>query len=139
MTKNVSFVGLVSQQDIVQRYLTADILVNPSLSEAFGMSLVEGMAAGKPVIGTRVGGMIEVIGDESVGFLVEPGAPEALAKAIIHLLSDARLRETMGMAGRKRATELFSWREVSKAFYERCNALISSRSDRDETRVTEIV
>ena len=69
------------------------------------------MAAGLPVIATRVGGVPEVVLDGETGLLVEPGDPKRLASAIEMLASDASARRNMGKQGRARA-QLFSWEDV---------------------------
>ena len=80
----VQFVGNVPHKDLVATYHEADIVVNPSLSESFGISVVEGMACGIPVVGTRVGGMCESIVAGSTGMLVEVDAPGELRPGIDH-------------------------------------------------------
>jgi len=79
----------------------------PSRSEGFGRANLEAMAAGKPVVSTRVGGIPEVVSDGETGLLVPPGDRAALAGAIIRLGEDQDLRRQMGAAGRRRA-KLFS-------------------------------
>jgi glycosyltransferase involved in cell wall biosynthesis len=112
ITNNVAFTGFVLYEQIVNHYRDAGILVNPSFSEAFGRSLIEAMACQVPVVATRVGGMKEIVADGETGILVNPGDSTALAKAILHLLSDEDLRSSMGKVARKRAVELFSWEQI---------------------------
>jgi glycosyltransferase involved in cell wall biosynthesis len=105
----VRFIGNVSHKELVAAYQDADIVVNPSLSESFGISVVEAMACGVPVVGTSVGGMCESVLNGTTGVLVEPDAPGELARAILSVLENpARMRE-MGLEGRKRAVALYSW------------------------------
>ncbi len=110
----VSFVGEVPHEELSRYYQSADLLVNPSLVESFGMSLVEAMASGVPVVATRVGGMKEIVDPEETGLLVGPGDPEELAKALIRLLDDAPLRMEMGRTGRERVAR-FSWANIADA------------------------
>jgi len=112
IANNVTFTGFVPNLQVINNYQNADILVNPSFSEAFGMSLIEAMACQVPVVATRVGGMTEIVEDGKTGILVEPGDAPALAKAILHFLSDEDLRSSMGRTARKRAVELFSWEKI---------------------------
>jgi glycosyltransferase involved in cell wall biosynthesis len=105
----VRFVGSVSHKDLVTTYQEADILVNPSLSESFGISVVEAMACGIPVVGTRVGGMCESVLSGTTGMLVEADAPGELAQALIAVLDDPVRACSMGIEGRKRAVTLYSW------------------------------
>jgi glycosyltransferase involved in cell wall biosynthesis len=81
-----------------------DVLVLPSHQEPFGTVLAEAMAAGTPVVATRVGGLKEVVQDGSCGRLVAPGEPSQLAAAVLEVLS--RRRE-MGAAARRRARMFF--------------------------------
>jgi spore coat protein SA len=121
VTSQVSFPGFVPHSRLVEHYRKADVLINPSLSEAFGMSLIEAMAVEVPVIGARVGGMVDIVKDGETGLLVEPGDADALSEAILYLLSDNELRRRMGKAGRKQATARYSWDQVTKNllhFYE---------------------
>jgi glycosyltransferase involved in cell wall biosynthesis len=108
----VKFIGNIRNDDLAQRYHAADILINPSLSESFGMTVVEAMACGKPVIVTRVGGMQETVQHGKNGLLVRPGDAMDLAEAILYLLHNDELRAAMGREGRKRAAELYSWETV---------------------------
>jgi len=110
----VNFKGAVPYQQVVDYYKSADILINPSFSESFGMSLAEAMSAEKPVVATRVGGMVNVVENKITGLLVEPGDENALADAIALLIENPALRIKMGRAGRKRILRLFSWKQVAK-------------------------
>ncbi|MCF6157341.1 MAG: glycosyltransferase family 1 protein [wastewater metagenome] len=114
LTDHVTFSGHIQQEYLQSKYSSASILVNPSLSESFGMSLIEAMATKIPVVATRVGGMTEVVEEDKTGILVEPGNVSALAEAILRLLSDEDERRSMGDAGRKRAVDMFSWDRISE-------------------------
>jgi glycosyltransferase involved in cell wall biosynthesis len=85
----------------------ATILVHTSWRESFGMALVEGMAAGLPVVAHDLGGMREVVADGENGFLVPAGDISALAERLDRLLADPSLRAMMGDAGRQRVAERF--------------------------------
>jgi glycosyltransferase involved in cell wall biosynthesis len=89
------------------------VLINPSFSESFGMSLVEAMASGKPVVATRVGGMTEIVDDGQCGVLVPRGDPHALADAILRVVSSDETRRQMGRSGRERAVSLYSWSQIA--------------------------
>jgi glycosyltransferase involved in cell wall biosynthesis len=108
----VTFTGHVAYEHVIDYYRRADLVVNPSLSEAFGMSLVEAMVAEIPVVATKVGGMVEIVEEGATGLLVEPGEPARLAEAMRHLLERADVRRQMGTAGRRRALTHFSWERV---------------------------
>ena len=105
----VRFIGAIPHKELIGAYHSADVIVNPSLSESFGISVVEGMACGIPVVGTRIGGMCESILSGTTGMLVETDAPSELAKALIAILEDPARGAAMGLEGRERAVKLFSW------------------------------
>lgn len=109
----IIFHDAVSREKIIDYYLEADVLINPSYYETFGMSLVEAMSLQVPVIASKVGGMTEVVGDSESGFLVESGNVDELAQAMTTLLKDKELNIRMGLNGRKRAEELFSWDKIA--------------------------
>jgi glycogen(starch) synthase len=80
----------------------ADVVVLPSRYEELGTALVEAMAAGRPVVATRVGGIPELVRDGVDGLLVPPDDPEALAKAVIRVLANPVLAAELGASGRAR-------------------------------------
>ncbi len=85
----------------------ADVLVLASRSEGAPLSILEGMAAGLPVVASDVGGVAELVADGETGLLVPPGDPTALAAALQRLVADAPLRRRLGAAGRRRVEERF--------------------------------
>ena len=111
----VRLLGGMPQPDLVQHYQAADLLVNPSFSESFGMSLIEAMSCETPVIATRVGGMVEVTGNGEFGLLIEPGDPAALAAAIRELLTDEPRRRELGKKGRARVLSTFTWPQIAQS------------------------
>lgn len=119
----VSFLGGLPQDELRAHYRAADLLINPSYSESFGMSLVEAGACERPVVATRIGGMVEIVGDdEEVGVLVDRGDVPALADAVTRLLRDDATRARMGAAGRRRVVDRFSWSQIGASLvshYER--------------------
>ena len=102
----VFFLGF--REDIPNLIKDLDILVLASKNESFGLTIVEGMAAGIPVIVTNTGGVSEIVIDNETGLLVEPNQPVALANAILYLLANPQLAKKLGQAGQKRATDYFS-------------------------------
>lgn len=84
------------------------ILAHPSLEEGFGLTALEAMAAGLPVVATRVGGLPEIVDDRVTGLLVRAGDPSDLARALKGLLGNPALARAMGSKGRERAAAHFS-------------------------------
>jgi len=116
------FVGAVYGANKSQLLNDASLLVLPSYHEALPMALLEAMAAGLPIVATRVGGIPEVVVDGYNGFLVEPGNVEALAEKLSVLASDPHLCQVMG----KRSREI-SERELDvKPYVKRLVALYES-------------
>jgi glycosyltransferase involved in cell wall biosynthesis len=118
----VTFVGKVPNDLLPAHYHSADILINPSLSESFGMTVAEAMACGKPVIVTNVGGMPGIVRHGVDGLVVPPANVEALADAILHLVDRPELRTAMGVSGRQRIADLCSWESVADAWLACCGA-----------------
>ena len=80
------------------------MLVLPSFSESFGLVLIEALACGKPVIGSNVGGITEIITDD-VGVLVDPNKIPSIARAIDNLVNDEDLRHVLSLNARSRAID----------------------------------
>ena len=93
--RNFEFAGWQSQDSLLSYYQQASVFVMPSLTEALGVTFLEAMAAGVPVIGTNVGGIPEIIQGGINGLLVPVESPCSITDAINQLLSDAQLRERL--------------------------------------------
>jgi len=106
-----------------------DVFVLPSMMEGMGRALVEAIAAGKPVIGTRVGGIPDLVKDGHNGFLVEPGEVDGLAEAIQKLVADENLRRAMGERGRAMAPAYSVERMIEK-IDELYGSLLNGSRDR---------
>lgn len=113
IAQTVNIVGPEPYESVVERYAKASLLVNPSLSESFGMSLVESMAAGTPVVATRVGGMTEIVDGTGGGLLVEKDDPSALADAIIRLLDGTSLACELGSRGAAEVAKRYAWDAIA--------------------------
>ena len=102
----VHFAGF---QPSVQPYLAAmDLYVHPALMEGFGIAVLEAMAMGRAVVATVVGGVPEIVRHGETGLLVPSGDSEALASAVIDLLSEPEQRAQFGRAGRERVLKDFT-------------------------------
>ena len=104
----MTFVGRLERQALLQEYARAQFLVLPSLFEPFGIVLLEAMAAGLPVIASRVGGIPEVVREGVTGMLVEPGNPGTLAEGLLRLGNDEGLRALMARRARERVAA-YDW------------------------------
>jgi glycosyltransferase involved in cell wall biosynthesis len=96
------------RSDAVALLRSFDLFVMPSETEGLGTSILDAMACGKAVIGTRAGGIVEVVDDGTTGILVPPADPAPLADAIVALLRDPDRRARMGEAGLARVREKFT-------------------------------
>jgi len=106
---HVTFTGVVSDPLADGLYTASDVVCQMSRwEEVFGYTNAEAMAAAKPLIGTRVGGIPEIIENGNSGFLVERRDTGAMAARILDLLRDPNLRRSMGEAGRRVAIEKFN-------------------------------
>jgi glycosyltransferase involved in cell wall biosynthesis len=124
----VRFFSGVSDQAIVDLYAEAELAVVPSLYEGFSLPAVEAMACGVPLIATTGGALPEVAGTDGVtALLVAPDDPGALAPAIARALGDSELRRRLGAAGRKRATERFTWPVTARDTAEQYRELLAGR------------
>jgi glycosyltransferase involved in cell wall biosynthesis len=109
---HLTWTGLVQDPFAEGVYDAADIVCQVSRwQEAFGWVIAEAMAYEKPIIGTIVGGIPEIIENEKSGFLVEPGNPSQIAEKLLRLLRDELLRKQMGEAGCERVKAKFDLRK----------------------------
>jgi glycosyltransferase involved in cell wall biosynthesis len=120
LTDAVTFAGFA--EDLAAAYAAIDIFVLPSRIEGLPVSLLEVMAMGIPVVGTRVPGISELVEDEHTGLSVPYGQPEALAAAALRLLSDEALRNRICRNARERIRH----RYVRSAVAERTEALYAT-------------
>jgi glycosyltransferase involved in cell wall biosynthesis len=126
--KKVTFAGLVAHSDVPAFYKEADIYIGPSLYESFGVSIIEAMTAGVPVVATRVGAVPEVISEGKSGLIVESNNPSAIADAVIKLLSDSELRNSMSLAARDMIWKRFSWETICSALMQTYREVLDPRT-----------
>lgn len=113
LKKHVNFVGEVPHEAIPSYLHAADIFVRPSRSEGLGISFLEAMAAGLPIIATPVGGIEDFLHDGETGLYAHVENPQHLAEQILRLFTDGRLRHHLCLNGRKLVEEKFSWDNVA--------------------------
>ena len=112
------FIGGVKHQDVARIYGLGDILAVPSLYENLANVLLEGMAAGLPIVTTTGGGSPEVVIHGTNGLVVPPGDSQALADAVSDLLADSKMREDYGRTNRKKALEELSLERMARETVE---------------------
>lgn len=112
--ERVTFAGHC--HDVAARLRAADIFVLPSRSEAFPNAVLEAMAAGLPVVASRVGGICELIEHEQTGLLVAPDDPHALADQICRLADDTALADRLGGSARAHALTHYSFERMVNQF-----------------------
>ena len=109
----VRLVGAVPREHMPRWYRSADVLVTAPWYEPFGLTPLEAMACGLPVIGTAVGGLTDTIVDGRTGDLVAPRDPAALSAALRRLLGDPMRRLDYGVAALDRVHHTYSWRQTA--------------------------
>ncbi len=124
MADKVAFLGAVPRSKLLDYFFNADIFVFPPIwDEGYGIPPVEAMAASTPVVATRSGAVVETVLDGKTGFVVDKNDASALADALLKLLEDDALRESMGRAGRQRVLDYFTWDRVAQAMIKRYEQL----------------
>ena len=104
---------MLPKADVIQLLTHATVFACPSIYEPLGIVNLEAMACGTAVVGSRTGGIPEVVADGETGLLVPVGEPVPLAEALNALLRDPDRAEAMGQAGRKRAVSEFGWPAIA--------------------------
>lgn len=122
MHGRVRIFGYVPDKLLVPFYQQAELFALPSIFEPFGMTALEAMACGRPVVASKFGGIRDVISTGENGLLTDPCKAREFADAMMRLLKNRQMAESMGEAGRKAIHERFSWEAIAEkhiAFYEK--------------------
>lgn len=120
VSNQVKFLGHVEYENIPTYLHASDIFIRPSLSEGLGSSFLEAMAAGLPVVATRIGGIpdflldVEEHGDKATGIFCEVNSPESIVFAVTRLIQDTGLREKISQNGQKLVKEKYDWDDITK-------------------------
>jgi len=115
----VEFRGKISDDELQAAYRAADVFVLPSVhdargdTEGLGVVLLEAMNLGVPVIGSRIGGIVDIVVDGESGLLVPPGDAIALAAALRRVLTDTEVARRLGRAGQDRVRKDFTWDTIT--------------------------
>lgn len=130
--------GFIPAKDLPLFYQGCHVFVLPSIEDAagetegLGMVLLEAQVYEKPIIGSDIGGIPDIIEDGKNGFLVESGDVEVLAERIITLLTNEALAWQMGLAGRERLERLFSWERVTSRVLETYKTVLNQSGGKNE-------
>jgi glycosyltransferase involved in cell wall biosynthesis len=127
LTPRVRLTGYVTDEERQRLYREASMLVLPSLTEGFGITALEAMTVGVPVVAANRGALPEVVGD--AGILVDPESVPDLSNALERVMSDPRMRRSMSERGLERARQ-FSWTESADRLYEAYGLAYRRRSAR---------
>ncbi|RLC48025.1 MAG: hypothetical protein DRH57_02995 [Candidatus Cloacimonadota bacterium] len=122
MGTRVHIIGYVPDELMCPYYQQAELFVLPSIFEPFGMTALEAMACGTPVIASKFGGIRNVISSGKNGILIDPSKTEEFANAMIKLLKDKNLSKNLGREGYMTIHKYYSWEAIADthiAFYER--------------------
>jgi len=112
--RSAFMLGKLQREQVAELMAAADVFVLPSLFESFGLVLLEAMAVGTPVVCTQTQGALEIVKNGEDGLVVPPGDDDALADAIVRVLSDRRLAGHLGTNGQKTVREKFSWEKTAE-------------------------
>jgi glycosyltransferase involved in cell wall biosynthesis len=104
--------------ELRELYATSDLFVLPTLADCYSLVLMEALAAGMPVVATRVGGIPDIVLEGKTGHLLEAGDSAALGDAVEALVTDASRRRSMGEHGRADALQRFDARENARRLFE---------------------
>jgi mannosylfructose-phosphate synthase len=122
LNDQVIFTGYISDEQLATYYRKADLFVLPSKYEPFGMTTLEAMSCGTPVVATRFGGIRKNLHHEHDALLVDPSDEREFAAAMVRVLSDPEFSRKLGENGYRTVHERFSWASIARttlAFYKR--------------------
>jgi glycosyltransferase involved in cell wall biosynthesis len=126
LSQRVLFLG--PQKDVGAFLACCDAVAVPSRKEASPMALMEAMAAGRPVVASAVGGILDLADDGRTAILVPAGSPHALGKALSRLLRDPQLRRRLGGAAEREAAAHFTARAMAASTNAVYSALLEARA-----------
>ncbi len=128
VSNNILFVGAKHKNEIYDEMMQCDLFILPSKNvdgdvETFGIVYLEAGACGKAVIGTRQGGVPDAIAEGISGVLVEPGNITQLTNEMIKLIENKKMRIKMGINGKKRVEEEFTWYKIAKVLEDHLKSI----------------
>ena len=107
ISDEVHFTGRISQSEVPRYHRMIDVFLNPSRSESFGVSVLEAMACGKPVIVSATGGLAEIVDDQQYGLLCDPNSVDSLLDKMIRLIENPELAKEIGENARLHVEQKF--------------------------------
>jgi len=135
--KNVIFIGRVSKEELIKQYQLCDIFVLPAIidsagdTEGLGVVLLEAMSFKKPIIASRVGGIVDIIKDKETGLLVEEKMPEELATAIEFLINNTEKRQVLAENGYRFQKKYFSWDRIISSILSSYKGVIHGKREKN--------
>jgi len=114
----ITFLGFISDQDLIEIMLSSDVLVVPSIYEPFGIVALEGMAAGIPIVASNTGGLAEIIEHDRTGFLAYKENPDSIAWGVNRILSDPGYASWLVQNAKRKIREVYSWDAVARRTIE---------------------
>jgi glycosyltransferase involved in cell wall biosynthesis len=126
---SVEFLGRIPHEELPLLYNRAAVCVFPSLAEAFGLTCVEAMACGRPVVMTDQASGPEIVEDGVSGLLADPRDTQQVAGCLLRILDSPEMQKRMGKAARQRAEEKFSLHSLAEATLEEYSKVIKSHRD----------
>jgi glycosyltransferase involved in cell wall biosynthesis len=130
LDRNISFIGQIQPNKLPGYYAAADIVVFPSITDDYGFTeglpvvVLEALAAGRPIVASRIPGVCEIIEDGINGLLVDEKSPEQIADAVIRLIDDKTLYNQIRQQAQKSA-EKYNWKHVSKQYLDLYTSMIN--------------
>ncbi|MDT4953795.1 MAG: phosphatidyl-myo-inositol dimannoside synthase [Acidobacteriota bacterium] len=124
VARYINFMGEVPDTELREQYRRCSLFIMPSKKEGFGIVFLEAMAYGKPVIGGAHGGTPSVVKDGETGLLVGNSDITGIADSITRLLTDERMREKFGRAGRQRLLDKFTFEKFEHNLEEVFHSLL---------------
>lgn len=130
--KDYFFTGYIDPENIQTYHSMIDVSVYLSLQESFGVSTLEAMASSKPVVVSRVGGLLEIVDEGENGFTISPNNPTEAAIAIEKLVRDPRLRMKFGNNAREKIRNFYDWNKCVESMIKNYNEILGTNQNEIE-------
>lgn len=126
---SVDFLGFIPEEDLLEEYRRADLFILTSREDTSPMAVAQAMAAGLPVVASRIGGIPELVEDGVTGFLGDNEHPEGMARSVLEILDNPRLRSHLGRMAAEKASGLFTEKAVAGRLQEIYRAEGTARAE----------